>query len=283
MHGSPPRATLNQMVECQQLDRTFAALADPTRRSVLERLGRGSATISELAEPFGISLTGMKKHVRVLEDAELVTTKKVGRARRCNSARGGSRTPRSGSDLPADAGGAPRPVRGDARTHRRRTAMTSAAAADHRHRHHPDRSRDHVERMFDARATVFAAYTDPELIPEWWGPRGTTTIVDQMDVRPGGELALRHARRGRQRDRLPRRLPRGHPARADRPDVRVGAHGRPRVRRDRDVRGPRRPHEGLATSIFHTTEERDGMLASGMERGLNETYERLDELLARKA
>src|SRR5215218_2023889 len=71
------------MVQYPQLDRTFAALADPTRRRILERLGRGSATISELAEPFGISLTGMKKHVRVLEDAELVTTAKVGRVRRC--------------------------------------------------------------------------------------------------------------------------------------------------------------------------------------------------------
>jgi DNA-binding transcriptional ArsR family regulator len=72
------------MVQYTQLDRTFAALADPTRRGILERLGRGSATITELADPFGISLTGMKKHVRVLEDAELVTTEKVGRARRCS-------------------------------------------------------------------------------------------------------------------------------------------------------------------------------------------------------
>jgi DNA-binding transcriptional ArsR family regulator len=71
------------MVQSPQLDRTFAALADPTRRQVLERLGRGSATITDLAEPFGISLTGMKKHVRVLEDAQLVTTEKVGRARHC--------------------------------------------------------------------------------------------------------------------------------------------------------------------------------------------------------
>ncbi len=76
-------AILNHMVQRSQIDRTLAALADPTRRSVLERLGRGSATISELAEPYGISLTGMKKHVRVLEDAELVTTEKVGRVRRC--------------------------------------------------------------------------------------------------------------------------------------------------------------------------------------------------------
>ncbi len=72
------------MVQYPQLDRTLSAIADPTRRGVLERLGAGSATIGELAEPFGISLTGMKKHVRVLEEAELVTTEKVGRARRCS-------------------------------------------------------------------------------------------------------------------------------------------------------------------------------------------------------
>jgi DNA-binding transcriptional ArsR family regulator len=77
-------ATLNRMVQCQQIDRTLAALADPTRRGVLERLGRGNASITELAKPFGISLTGMKKHVRVLEEAELVSTEKVGRTRRCS-------------------------------------------------------------------------------------------------------------------------------------------------------------------------------------------------------
>ena len=72
------------MVQHQQIDRTFSALADPTRRQLLERLGRGDASISELAEPYGISLTGMKKHVRVLEEAGLVTTEKVGRVRRCS-------------------------------------------------------------------------------------------------------------------------------------------------------------------------------------------------------
>jgi DNA-binding transcriptional ArsR family regulator len=69
--------------QVDEVDQTFAALADPTRRAILERLGRGSATITELAEPFGMSLTGMKKHVRVLEEAELVTTEKVGRSREC--------------------------------------------------------------------------------------------------------------------------------------------------------------------------------------------------------
>lgn len=71
------------MVQCSDIDRTLSALADPTRRGVLEHLGRGSATITELADPFGISLTGMKKHVRVLEEAGLLTSEKVGRARRC--------------------------------------------------------------------------------------------------------------------------------------------------------------------------------------------------------
>src|SRR5262245_18444755 len=65
------------------VDRAFAALADPTRRAVLERLGAGSATISELAEPFGMSLPGLMKHIRLLEEAQLVTTEKVGRVRRC--------------------------------------------------------------------------------------------------------------------------------------------------------------------------------------------------------
>ena len=78
---------VNLMVQYSKtVDRAFAALADPTRRAVLERLGSGRATISELAEPFGMSLTGMKKHIRLLEEAELVTTEKVGRVRRCTLA-----------------------------------------------------------------------------------------------------------------------------------------------------------------------------------------------------
>jgi DNA-binding transcriptional ArsR family regulator len=82
------RDTLNQMVQYQpQLDRTFAALADPTRRRILARLSEGSATITELAEPFGMSLTGLKKHVGILEGVELVTSEKVGRARHCRLGR----------------------------------------------------------------------------------------------------------------------------------------------------------------------------------------------------
>ena len=66
-----------------RLDSSFAALSDPTRRAILERLGAGSATVSELAEPTGMSLTGLKKHVQILEGAGLVTTEKRGRTRHC--------------------------------------------------------------------------------------------------------------------------------------------------------------------------------------------------------
>jgi DNA-binding transcriptional ArsR family regulator len=65
------------------LDQTFFALSDPTRRAILERLSGGPATISQLAEPFGLTLNGIKKHVGILELADLVVTEKVGRAREC--------------------------------------------------------------------------------------------------------------------------------------------------------------------------------------------------------
>ena len=65
------------------LDASFAALSDATRRGVLEQLGRADASITELAEKFHMTLTGMKKHVVVLEQAGLVTTEKLGRVRTC--------------------------------------------------------------------------------------------------------------------------------------------------------------------------------------------------------
>ena len=66
-----------------RLDTSFAALSDSTRRGVLEQLGRSDASITDLAERFDMTLTGMKKHVSVLEQAGLVTTKKIGRVRTC--------------------------------------------------------------------------------------------------------------------------------------------------------------------------------------------------------
>jgi DNA-binding transcriptional ArsR family regulator len=67
----------------QRFDASFAALSDVTRRGVLEQLGRADASITALAEKFHMTLTGMKKHISVLEQAGLVTTEKVGRVRTC--------------------------------------------------------------------------------------------------------------------------------------------------------------------------------------------------------
>lgn len=76
---------LNHMVQYVKanLDASFAALSDTTRRGVLEQLGRADASITDLAEKFHMTLTGMKKHVSVLEQAGLVSTEKVGRVRTC--------------------------------------------------------------------------------------------------------------------------------------------------------------------------------------------------------
>ena len=83
--GRLVRYTLNHMVQylTPRLDTSFAALSDVTRRGVLEQLGRADASITELADKFEMTLTGMKKHVGVLEQAGLVVTEKVGRVRTC--------------------------------------------------------------------------------------------------------------------------------------------------------------------------------------------------------
>src|SRR4051794_7981257 len=85
MPRTPALNILNHMVQYMttRLDTSFAALSDATRRGVLEQLGRADASITELAEKFHMTLTGMKKHVGVLEQAGLVTTQKVGRVRTC--------------------------------------------------------------------------------------------------------------------------------------------------------------------------------------------------------
>ena len=142
----------------------------------------------------------------------------------------------------------------------------------------------HIERVFDApRDLVFAVYTDPELVPEWYGPRGTTTVVDHMDVRPGGSWRFRFeepdgtgtAFRGTYREiSAPERIVQTFEWEGMPGHVSVETA----VFEDLGERT-----KVTTTSIFHTTEERDGMLGSGMEGGMNETYERLDELLARLA
>jgi len=136
-----------------------------------------------------------------------------------------------------------------------------------------------VTREFDApRDLVFKAMTDPTLIPRWWGPRQQTTIVDKMDVRPGG--AWRFIHRG--------------------PDGETAFRGEYReiVAPERIVQTfewePMAGHISVETatfterdgrtllttrSVFASKEDRDGMIQSGMESGLRETYDRFAELL----
>lgn len=80
-HGGAWTSSFNQMVECNQggLDRTFAALADPTRRALLDRLRDGPSTVGELAAPFDVSLNAVSKHLRVLEQAGLIRREVRGR------------------------------------------------------------------------------------------------------------------------------------------------------------------------------------------------------------
>jgi uncharacterized protein YndB with AHSA1/START domain len=140
----------------------------------------------------------------------------------------------------------------------------------------------HVERVFDAPPErVFKAHVDPELIPQWWGPRGTETIVEELNPTAGGtwrfvsrdsdggEITFR----GVFREVTPHEriawtfewdgMP-GHVS-VDTVVFEDLGDGRTKV---------------VSDSIFHAAEERDGMIGSGMEKGMNETYERLDELLA---
>ena len=142
----------------------------------------------------------------------------------------------------------------------------------------------HIERVFEApRDRVFAAFTDPELIPAWWGPRDTTTVVDQMDVRAGGSwrFVIRNVDgsetgfRGTYREVTP-------PERIVQTFEWEGMPGHVSVETATfEDLGDRT--KVTTVSLFHTPEERDGMLGSGMEGGMNETYARLDELLARLA
>jgi uncharacterized protein YndB with AHSA1/START domain len=139
-----------------------------------------------------------------------------------------------------------------------------------------------VERYFEApRERVFATFTAPELIPQWWGPRNTTTVVDQMDVQPGGAWRfLVHtddgsdtAFRGIYREITP-------PERIVQSFEWEGLPGHVSIETASfEDLGDRT--KLTMVSIFHTPEERDGMLASGMERGLTETHDRLAELLAK--
>ena len=138
-----------------------------------------------------------------------------------------------------------------------------------------------TERVFDApRERVFQAFVDPELVPQWWGRRADATRVEQMDVRVGGDWRFvsegpdgSHAFHGTYRAIDP-------PEQLEQTFEWEGMPGHVVIERaEFEDLGDGRT-KVTTHSLFDTTEERDGMIASGMEGGQSESYERLDELLA---
>ena len=137
-----------------------------------------------------------------------------------------------------------------------------------------------IERVFDApRDRVWRAFTDPTLIAQWWG-RGNQLVIERMEVERGGHWRFVehgpggvHGFEGRYREIVP-------PERLVQTFERDGMPGHVAVETAtfEDLGDGRT--KVVNTSLFHTTEERDGMLQSGMEQGLNESYAALDKLLA---
>jgi uncharacterized protein YndB with AHSA1/START domain len=139
-----------------------------------------------------------------------------------------------------------------------------------------------IERVFDApRERVYAAFTDPDLIPQWWGRHEDTTTVDKMEVKTGGDYRFitgdssgnEQAFRGTFREVTP-------PERIVQTQEWEGMPGHVLVETIifEDL-GDRT--KVTSTSLFHTAAEAQGMIDSGMEIGLNESYARLDDLLAK--
>ncbi len=140
-----------------------------------------------------------------------------------------------------------------------------------------------MTRVFDApRELVFKAYTDPELVKQWWGLRNNTLTIDKMDVRPGGvwRYVERDAEgnefgfRGEYREIVPL-------SRIVNTFEFEGMPGHIGVITTTFTELPGGKTEMKELSLFDSKEDRDGLIQSGMEGGANESYERLDELLAR--
>ena len=206
-----------------RLSATFAALADPTRRAILDRLTRGPATVGELAAPFAISGPAVSKHLRVLERAGLITQGREAQWRPCSLeasplrevadyASGFRRfweaqhdrldaylqdlqstcpgTGTSDEAVPPTASQTYSPHPSDRAAPTRR--LRQEPPRDHRHQpdhlHHPEPDRRRRRRVFDApRTLVFAAHTEPGHLQQWLlGPDGWTMPICEVDLRVGG-------------------------------------------------------------------------------------------------
>ena len=176
------------------LDRTFAALSDPTRRAMLERLARGEATVTELAAPFSISLPAISKHLRVLERAGLVRQQKDGRVRRCHLVAAPMRQASDWVAQYAPSGkdsSTPSPITSKILPRNPTTPACMRIAP----MVHPAAESDYrliiSQTIRASRERVFQAWTDPVHLLHWWGAHeGWTTPFAEVDLCVGGHYRL---------------------------------------------------------------------------------------------
>jgi uncharacterized protein YndB with AHSA1/START domain/DNA-binding transcriptional ArsR family regulator len=169
-----------------RLTATFAALADPTRRAILARLALGESSVNELAKPFAMSLPAVSKHLKVLERSGLITCGRCAQWRPCRLR---ARPLREASEW---VGGYRRfweeSFRPSRVLHHRTKENGKSPYPKKNKNQEPESDREIViSRIVDApRELVWRAMTDPKHVVNWWGPRGFTTTIQEMDVRLGG-------------------------------------------------------------------------------------------------
>ncbi len=254
------------------LSRVFSALADPTRRDIVARLAGGDSTVNELAEPYDVSVQAVSKHLKVLEEAGLVSRSRDAQRRPVH--------------LEAEVFQLMtvwiERYRREAEARYRRLDDVLASLPDDETEitADPDVPLVRIVREFDAPvAKVFRAHTDPALFAKWMGPRASAMTVDHYDCRTGGSYRYTIASHGHDA---------GfngtfHEVRPGELIVQTFAYeGMPDgVALERlvfeDLGDGRTRLTG--TSLVDSFEGRDAFLASGMEVGVREGYERLDELL----
>ena len=195
---------VQQHISSEHLDATFSALADPTRRAILARLASGETSVSELAEPFEMSMPAISKHLKVLQRAGLIERGREAQWRPCRLAAGPLKDAsdwldhyrrfwEEAFDRLEDYLRECR--RGLAKRRRTKMAARSNAAAES-----VDRELV-ITRVFDApRELVWKAFTERERMAKWWGIKGFTTRILELDLRPGGTFLYSEPDAGRPRD-----------------------------------------------------------------------------------
>ena len=271
----------------EQLDATFAALADPTRRAILARLKRGEASVNELAAPFAMSQPAISKHLKVLEKAGLIARGRDAQRRPCRI------VAKPLGEARRVAAGVSRVLGRQLRTPRRlaRRAPTGEATDEERKASMKNTGTLKVEvrgdreivmtRVFDApRDLVWKAMTQPELMKRWFGPHGHQLIECEIDLRPGGKwryvlLQPDGSTMGMFGEYLEVEAPERtvHTESFDQ-FAEFGAGLITTVLAEENGKTTL-----TAVEVAPSAEVRDAIVATGMEHGAAETYDRLAELL----